>query len=158
MPNLDNLVEIADRVGRRLIESRKQLEEGIIQEVTVLYADIAGFTSLTEKLDNPDRLAKHINVYANPIADHVKALDAHLESWAGDAGIIVTKPFEAVILAHMIEELVQKHSLINIEKKRIKMGMHSGIGTGKVFEAVIGNKRRKYIIVGDAIDAQGSWV
>lgn len=153
MPSLEKEIEVLTRrVGPWVLANRERLEQGRYGEATILFADLAGFTSLTEIVSTPEELVDIINLYANEIVTFSQQLGGHLESWAGDAGIIRTNPFNAVLLARHVDDLIQKNPLVQTVQGEAEISFHSGIGTGEVFEAVVGTQRRKYVVIGDAVD------
>jgi signal transduction histidine kinase len=70
--------------ARRLLERRTPESEVILCSVTVLFADISEFTSMSARLD-PRDVVRLLNKFFPPMAEIVFGLDGTLEKYIGDA-------------------------------------------------------------------------
>lgn len=60
------------------------LESGSLQEVTVLFADLSGFTAMTREL-GPDRTHRIVNAFLTRAAQQVVSEDGYVDKFIGDA-------------------------------------------------------------------------
>jgi adenylate cyclase len=130
------------------------------REVTILFSDIAGFTSISEKL-KPEDLAALLNQYLTAVTDTILDTGATLDKYIGDAvmaffGDPIDQPDHAdralrVAAAHprLIGALKPVLSHLGIEHFDVRIGIHTG-------DAVIGNfgsnKRFAYTAMGDNVN------
>ncbi len=124
-------------------------------EVTVLFADIAGFTRLATQV-SPAELVQTLN-------DIFSAFDRLAEKHAlekiktiGDAYMVVgglpkPLPKHANAVAAMALDMQREILRINGER-RINLGMRIGIHTGPVVAGVIGKKKFSYDLWGDTVN------
>src|SRR5919204_3160797 len=62
--------------------------EGETRQVTVLFADISGFTALAERLD-PEELHENMRTAWDAIAGEIRAAGGLIEKYIGDAVVAV---------------------------------------------------------------------
>lgn len=124
--------------------------------VGVLFADIAGFTSMSSRLP-PEQVVLLLNEVFNIIDDLVERHGAEKIKTIGDAYMVVTglpEPSadpEGTIarLALDIRDAVRRIQLPGSEEPlRIRIGIHSG----DVVAGVIGNRKFAYDIWGDTVN------
>ena len=152
---------VSPEILEEIVEDPEKLKlGGEKREVTVLFSDIRGFTSLSEKL-SPDRLVKLLNTYLTPMTDIVLKNKGMLDKYIGDAIMAIwNAPVEvkdhrekALITGfEMIRKLNEVNEILKQEGfPEIKIGI--GINTG---EAVVGNmgseKRFEYTAIGDTVN------
>ena len=128
--------------------------------VTVLFADIRGFTSLSEKME-ADEVSMILNEYFTEIEPIITKYNGVINKFIGDAvmaifgePIIDEKHAEnAVKCANEMLETVKRlqHKWLNEGKPKIEIGI--GINTGEVFLGNIGSeKRMEYTVIGDTVN------
>ena len=152
---------VSPEVLEEIVENPEKLKlGGEKREITVLFSDIRGFTSLSERL-SPDRLVKLLNTYLTPMTDIVLKNRGMLDKYIGDAIMAIwNAPMEiedhrerALITGfEMIKKLNEVNKILKREDfPEIKIGI--GINTG---EAVVGNmgseKRFEYTAIGDTVN------
>jgi len=133
---------------------------GIKKEMTVLFSDIRGFTTLSEGL-SPEELTDLMNKYLTEMTNIVLANDGVLDKYIGDAlmafwGAPLSQPRHAErackTALRMIEKLDELNSS-NVWPEGRKIAIGIGINTG---EMVVGNmgaeKRFDYTVLGDAVN------
>src|SRR5947208_9294459 len=74
------------KCGARLLAL--QPVEGETKQVTVLFADISGFTALAERLD-PEELHENMRAAWDAIAIEIRAFNGLIEKYIGDAVVAV---------------------------------------------------------------------
>ena len=152
---------VSPEILEEIVENPEKLKlGGEKREITVLFSDIRGFTSLSERL-SPDRLVKLLNTYLTPMTDIVLKNRGMLDKYIGDAIMAIwNAPVEiedhrerALVTGF---EMIKKLSEVNEILKRdgfpeIKIGI--GVNTG---EAVVGNmgseNRFEYTAIGDTVN------
>jgi len=133
---------VSPAVVRRLLEDPSRLKlGGQRQEVTILFADIRGFTSFSEYRD-PEGLVEVLNCYLSIGAEAVLAEEGTLDKFIGDAVMAIfnaplPQPDHTLRAARaalrMGEEICQYHDTAS-PADRLSYGV--GIAVG---EAVVGN-------------------
>ncbi|NNL57842.1 MAG: response regulator [Pseudomonadales bacterium] len=133
---------------------------GQLQTVTILMADIRGFTTISEQL-SPQSVVKLLNNYLGSMADIIMAHGGIVDEFIGDAilalfGAPVTSEHDranAVRCALAMQRAMDDVNQRNIEQglPRIEMGI--GLNTGEVVAGNIGSSTRaKYGVVGHAVN------
>ena len=128
--------------------------------VTVLFADIRGFTSMSEKMTAED-VSKILNEYFTEIEPIISKYNGVINKFIGDAVMAVfgdpiedlNHPVNAVRCANeMLKKVDQLQDKWLFEgKPKIEIGM--GINTGEAFEGNIGTEKRlEYTVIGDTVN------
>ncbi|XP_078408404.1 adenylate cyclase type 10-like [Cetorhinus maximus] len=131
----------------------------------LLFADISGFTSLTEiytknskKGSGADHLTRTLNGYISEIVDHVLRAGGDVVNYAGDAMLALWRERRKEL--NEILTLAVKCSL-NIQDKcdnketevGVKLRVKIGISAGKLSKVVMGDEEsRYYALIGRAVD------
>jgi adenylate cyclase len=130
------------------------------QEVTVLFSDIRGFTSLSEQLQ-PEEVVELLNEYFQAMTDVIFRFDGTVDKFIGDAIMAIfgapvahpDDPLRAVRTAvAMQEELkVLRDKWVARGRRTFEIGV--GVNTG---EAIVGNmgsiQAMGYTVIGDAVN------
>lgn len=128
------------------------------QEVSILFADIRGFTAFSEKL-TPEELVDTLNKYLSMAAGSILMFEGMLDKFIGDAVMgIFNAPLEqsdhilrAVRAAAAMQRVITDYHK-NIGEER---GLTFGVGI-HVGEAVVGNvgmsDRMDYTAIGDTVN------
>ena len=123
--------------------------------ITILFSDIRGFTTMTEKMA-PEKLVETLNTYLEAMSPIIMNHDGVIDKYIGDA--IMAFWNAPVDVAHHEEKAVRA-SLVMIETlKKIQEGAPLEIGIGlHAGDAIVGNigssARINYTIIGDAVNA-----
>ena len=134
--------------------------DGHRTELSILFSDIRGFTSISESL-SPVELGKLLNQYFDEMIDAVFQHDGTLDKLMGDAVMaFFGSPLEVIDHTHQAcqcaQEMIQRLNKLNASGKlpkgvTIKIGI--GIHTG---EAIVGNlgssQFADYTVIGDAVN------
>ena len=133
---------------------------GVNQEVTVMFADIRGFTTMSEAME-PGRVVEVLNEYFTRVTDVIFDNGGTLDKYIGDAvmavfGAPISKGNDA---AAAVKSAIQIQRLL-VELNRdaaardwpeLRVGI--GINTGHAIAGNIGSPRRlDYTVVGDAVN------
>ncbi len=139
--------------------SRLQLG-GEKKELTVLFSDIRGFTSYSEKLD-PQEIVAMLNDYLSRMSNVILHHRGTIDKFIGDAimaifGAPIFQKDHATracyVALEMIEEL-EEFNRIQKEKNGEPLSIGIGINTGDMTVGNIGSaKRFDYTVIGDAVN------
>ena len=144
----------------RLIRTGAAEGETEEREVTILFTDIVGFTSLSERL-NATQTAEFLNNHFNEVCSHIERHGGTVDKFMGDSVMAFwgAPEHDAEHARHgvqAVEEIAEAIRQDNIARRRrgerpihLRMGVH----TGKAVAGNIGGGgRQNYTIVGDAVN------
>lgn len=130
------------------------------KNITILFSDIAGFTSISEKL-SPEELTKLMNEYLTAMTDIVMKHNGLVDKYIGDAvmafwGAPLDNPNQADDACLAAKEMLEKlHELNQDWSKRglPKIGIRIGLNSGEVIVGNMGSSKRfNYTIIGDEVN------
>ncbi len=129
------------------------------KNVTVLFSDMSGYTSLTERLD-PEEVKDFMSRIFGEIAQVITKYEGFIERFIGDAVMAIfgvpktheDDPIRAIKAAREIHALVEALSPKIEEKLGQRVTMHSGINTGLVVTGEVNLEKGTHGITGDAIN------
>jgi adenylate cyclase len=133
---------------------------GVNQEVTVLFADIRGFTTMSEEME-PGRVVEILNEYFTRVTDVIFDNGGTLDKYIGDAvmavfGAPISKGNDAaaaVNSAIQIQRLLVELNRDAAARRWPELRVGIGINTGNAIAGNIGSPRRlDYTVVGDAVN------
>ncbi len=147
---------VSKEVVDHLLKNEKSLElGGKEQEISVLFVDIRGFTSISEKL-KPKQVIEFLNYYFSKMTDVVFKNNGTLDKFIGDCIMAVFNSpendpdhaYNAVKTAVEMQEACKKQKQ---GLPAIKIGI--GVNTGR---AVVGNmgstQRQEFTALGDTVN------
>ena len=130
------------------------------REITALFVDIRGFTSMSEVLA-PEQIVEILNQYLTLVTEAIFEYDGTLDKYIGDAAMaLYNAPFdqeEHVLRAVKSALYMQQHSKVLAEKLMEEHGraIYFGVGINTGF-AVVGNigspQRMDYTAIGDVVN------
>ncbi len=127
------------------------------QEVTVLFADIRNFTSMSEAMA-PEAVVEVLNTYFTEMVDLVFKYQGTLDKFVGDAlmavfGVPLPLPQAANRAAECALAMQRHLRQMQAAGQTPIQGMRIGINTGEAIVGNIGsNKRMDFTVVGDAVN------
>ena len=149
--------ELVDEMAK---DPEKYTMEGKSEELTVLFSDIVGFTSISEGLA-PKELSQFINDYLTAMSLVIRGNRGTLDKYIGDAimafwGAPVADPEHA--RQAVISAMAMQAELDNVRAQMrargwpdIRIGV--GVNTGQMRVGDMGSKLRKaYTVMGDAVN------
>ncbi|HOK01113.1 MAG TPA: adenylate/guanylate cyclase domain-containing protein [Spirochaetota bacterium] len=128
--------------------------------ITVLFSDIRGFTSISEKL-TPEALVEHLNIYLQAMTDIILKYDGTLDKYIGDAimafwGAPIPMEDHALKACMAAVEMLEALKVMNakwIKEGKPALDIGIGINTG---DMVVGNmgssSRMDYTLMGDNVN------
>src|SRR5216684_637412 len=133
---------------------------GVNQKVTVMFADIRGFTPMSENM-GPERVVEILNEYFTRVTDVIFDTGGTLDKYIGDAvmavyGAPISKGNDAaaaVNSAIQIQRLLIELNRDAAAREWPELRVGIGINTGNAIAGNIGSPRRlDYTVVGDAVN------
>jgi len=129
---------------------------GETQALTVMFADIRGFTSMAEKM-TPEETVEILNEFFNAMSDRIFAHEGTLDKFLGDGlmclfGAPLSKGTDAINAVRTAVEMQQTLQMLNKDfEKPLHMGI--GINTGRAVVGYMGATRRMdYTAIGDVVN------
>ena len=131
------------------------------KEITIFFSDIRSFTSISEKLDDPKKVIKLLNVYMTPMVENITLHKGTVDKFIGDAIMaywnapvdIENHSDEAVSSAiEQIKMLKKLNKKIKAEfgiELNIGIGINSGIAT---IGEMGSSGRADYTVIGDNVN------
>ncbi len=152
---------VSPEVIKEILADPNKLElGGEKKELTILFSDIRGFTTISENLP-PEKLVQLLNKYLGAMSDLIMESNGVVDKYIGDAimafwGAPVKQPNHAQLAC---ETALRMISVLNEKQNewRKKFGVELRIGIGiNTGQAIIGNmgssKRFDYTIIGDSVN------
>jgi adenylate cyclase len=127
---------------------------------TVLFADIVGFTSMSEQL-TPEAVAEFLNEYFSYFTMCANLYFGSVDKFIGDCAMVVfgaPKPdtdhqFHAVECAVLMQKLNRKLNIARQQEGLAAVDMRIGINSGQMLAGVLGTSdRMEYTVVGDSVN------
>ncbi|MEQ8694835.1 MAG: adenylate/guanylate cyclase domain-containing protein [Gammaproteobacteria bacterium] len=147
-------------IVRELSTSGTALDRPAMQPVAVLFADMVGFTAISERL-SPEALMDLLREFHGRLADVVFAHDGTVDKYIGDAIMVhfgtprpqADDPVRALACA---AEMIAEVERWNAERERAgdaPIGIGIGVHYGEVLVGNIGDQRRlEYTVLGDTVN------
>ena len=148
-------------VVKQLLENPNSFKlGGVNQQITVLFADIRGFTSLSET-EQPEKVVGLLNLYFTAMSEIIFKHGGTLDKYIGDGlmaifGAPTATKQDADNALQTAIEMMQRLETLNSELKtagygsvEIGIGLHTGIAT----VGYIGSEQRsEYTAIGDTVN------
>ncbi|MBI1733696.1 MAG: AAA family ATPase [Candidatus Rokubacteria bacterium] len=140
----------------KILNARSALE-GERRQVTVLFADLAGFTALAERLD-PEEVHRILDTCFALITDEVHRFEGTINQYTGDGVMALfgapiaheDSPRRAVHAALGMQRAIRRYARELADERGITLAMRVGLNTGPVVVGRIGDDlRMDYTAVGD---------
>ena len=155
---------VSPQVANRAIADLERMEElelgGQHVNASVLFADIVGFTSMSESM-SPQEISSLLNQYFSNIARAVQFCRGHIDKYMGDCAMIVfgvpeeyeDHSFYALSCSWMILELVRQMNLQRKKNGLTPVEFRIGVNSGTMLAGNMGStERMEYTVVGDAVN------
>ncbi len=152
---------VAPELVAEMAENPKSYNmEGDSRELTVLFCDVRGFTTISEGLD-PNTLREYINLYLTAMSEDIRGNRGTLDKYIGDAvmafwGAPVALPDHAARAVATALKMQATAKALNADFVArgwppLKIGI--GLNTGDMRVGDMGSKiRRAYTVMGDAVN------
>jgi class 3 adenylate cyclase len=152
-------------VGEHLVEKLISSKKGVFlenerKEVTILFADIRSFTTITERMEAED-VVSMLNQFFGIMVDIIFRNNGILDKFVGDELMAVfglipsenTAPHDAIKAAIEMQDATEA-----LMKARVKQGKETfevgvGINTGSTIVGNVGSENRMdYTVIGDSVN------
>ncbi len=152
---------VSSNVARKVLENLDEVELGGKHvRASVLFADIVGFTSISEKLP-PDEIANLLNEYFSYISTIAQLHDGHIDKFMGDCAMVVfgvpdfshDHSYSAISCAVMIQKAVARLNEKRLAAGKIPIHFKIGVNTGTMIAGNLGSSdRMEYTVIGDPVN------
>jgi adenylate cyclase len=155
---------LSEEVVDRLLETPEGLQlGGEKREVTILLADLRGFTAMADRY-TPEQVVRVLNKYLGTMADLIIGHQGTIDEFIGDAILAIfgapeTRPDDAARAAACAVAMQLAMNEVNAFNRReglpeVQMGI--AVNTGQVIVGNIGSESRaKYGVVGSHVNLAG---
>lgn len=145
---------LPESIATRLKDGDQNIADGFA-EVTILFADIVGFTELSQTIP-PQELVNLLNEIFSTFDNLSEKYGLEKIKTIGDAYMVASglpnlRSDHAHAIADMALEMQKEIALFNI-RRNISVSIRIGINTGSVVAGVIGKKKFIYDLWGDAVN------
>jgi adenylate cyclase len=152
---------VSSSVAKKIMENLDDVELGGKHvNASVLFADIVGFTSMSENMP-PQKIASLLNEYFSYISIISQHYHGHIDKFMGDCAMVVfgvpehddDHSFHAVSCALMIQKLVKKLNALRTQHNLLPIHFRIGINTGNMVAGNLGSHdRMDYTVIGDPVN------
>jgi adenylate cyclase len=152
---------LPEYVVKQMLENPESFKlGGVLQTITVLFADIRGFTRISEHA-SPEKIVQLLNRYFSAMTDIIFAHGGTLDKYLGDGlmalfGAPTVTPKDAANAIATAVAMQRRMLSINDELREEgfpEIGIGIGLHTGEVTVGYIGSERRsEYTAIGDAVN------
>ncbi len=132
------------------------------REATVFFSDLAGFTDLSEKLqDRPELMVEVVNAYLDETSECLLNHGAYVDKYIGDAVMAVfgvPQPLPDHALAACRAALGAQRLIEGINARYaaavgVRLAVRIGLNTGELIVGNVGSSRKKnYTVMGDTVN------
>ncbi len=138
--------------------------EGERRQVTIVFADISGFTALNDAAQTPaevEQVVRLINLCLQELSEAIYEYEGYIDKYIGDAIMAVfgapkaheDDPERALRAALAMQERLEKFNQNPPMPLPEPLGIHIGINTGTVIAGMVGtDRKRSYTVMGDAVN------
>lgn len=152
---------VSSNVAKQILSDLDNVEIGGEHvEGTVLFADIVGYTDISEHM-TPRATAELLNEFFSNISEASKLYNGTIDKFMGDCAMIVfgvteddpEHRFHAIACAVLIQQLVEQLNIERTSKGLFPVQFRLGINTGEMLAGNMGCKdRMEFTVVGDAVN------
>jgi len=138
--------------------------EGERRQVTIIFADVSGFTALNDAAKTPadvERVVGLINHLLQELSEAIYEYDGYIDKYIGDEIMAIfgapkaheNDPELALRAVLAMEERLRKFNKNPPMPLPKPLGIHGGINTGTVIAGMVGtDRKRSYTVMGDAVN------
>jgi len=152
---------VSTKVAKQIMENLDQVSLGGKRvQGTVLFADIVGFTAMSERLP-AEEVATLLNEYFRYINMACHQYHGTVDKYMGDCAMIVFgvpeedkhHKFNAVLCAIMIQRLVDRLNMNRIQMGKEAIHFRIGLNSGEMLAGNMGSdERMQYTVVGESVN------
>jgi len=131
-----------------------RLGDQIQQEMTVMFADVRGWTTLSETMSPQDNF-KFINGYLRRVSPVIEKHNGFIDQYYGDGvmALFPGSPDDAVMAAISLHKVVDEYNEERKTSGLLPMGIGVGLHLGELMLGIIGSEARMQgAVVSDAVN------
>ncbi len=137
-----------------------ETQPGETRQVTVLFADISGFTALAERL-GPEELHESMRTVWDLIAADIRANGGIIEKYIGDAVVAAfgavgddtgAHPEDAQRAALAVLAALERANEQIVQRTERRLALRVGVNTGIAVTGAIGDRESEFGVLGDAVN------
>ena len=141
--------------------SNNNSKEEIIIEGSLLFADLSGFTAMSEKLGTlgrlgGEKLADIMNRCFDSLLGLVFASDGDVIKFGGDAFLALFTGVDDASRAYNCScnliNWIAENGNISTPAGEFSLGIHAGISKGSIYNLYIGSKRKEHLFCGQTVE------
>ena len=145
--------------GTPLGAQNPALAPSATRQMTVLFADISGFTSLAERL-SPNELQETMRTAWDAIAAEIRGEGGLIEKYIGDAVVAVfgareqqdDHPQRAQRSALAVLAALERTNARIVERSGTRLALRVGLNSGVAVAGAIGDSESEFGVLGDAVN------
>jgi len=152
---------ISKSVAKKVMGNLEQVKlGGNYVNASVIFADIVGFTKLSEN-HPPEKIAAMLNDYFSYISLACKMYQGTIDKYIGDCAMIVfgvpdqdsSHKLHAVYCAVMIQKLIDRINIIRGSSNQMTVTFRIGINSGNMLAGNLGStERMQYTVIGESVN------
>ncbi len=152
---------VSTKVAKQIMENLDGVSLGGKRvQATALFADIVGFTSMSERMP-AEEVATLLNEYFRYINMASKLYHGTVDKYMGDCAMIVfgapevdkDHKFNAVLCAVMIQRMVDRLNMSRIQQGKEAIHFRIGLNSGEMLAGNMGSDdRMQYTVVGESVN------
>lgn len=148
------------RVIERILEGEIETDTSLIaqeRQISVLFADIVGFTTMSEQMTPPE-VAQLLNQFFETMIDVIFAHEGTLDKFIGDAilatfGAALPQEDHAVRCVRAALDMRTALAAFNAKRDQPELRMRMAINSGPALVGDIGSpRRREFTVLGDVVN------
>lgn len=141
-------------------ESSSKADAGDRRVVTVLFTDVSGFTSMSEKLD-PEEVTEIVNQFFSVLTQPIYKYGGVVDKYIGDAIMALfgapvaheDDPLRAVSAAWEMQVAAKEYAAKLFTRTGIQLRIRVGLNTGLVVAGAVGGAQKQdYTVMGDTVN------
>ena len=150
---------VSQEVAEALRTGQVKLE-GENRVVSILFCDIRGFTTRSER-STPEEVVALLNEYLPVVVDAAHMHDGTVNKFGGDSTLVIygaPKPLQESAYNAVLTALEMKRMLKKLNEQLAQRGIEPinigvGINTGQVLAGAVGTpQRQEYTVIGDTVN------
>jgi class 3 adenylate cyclase/tetratricopeptide (TPR) repeat protein len=148
-------------VGEQLRDPKPGQVSGQFREATIMFADISGFTAMSERLsrrgeEGAERITNIVGDYFTTMLEITTSLGGDLLKFGGDALLVAFFDADHAIsgcrCAAQMQQAIGRFSRVEAFSDTFSLKMTVGLGSGQLFTANLGTaEKMEYTVMGQAL-------
>ncbi len=148
------------RIEANQLNAPQKLSGGEFLDGALLFADVSGFTAMSEKLstlgrEGAEQVTEIINRYFSAMLKIILTHEGDLFKFGGDALLVYfPRSLEALEVAHDMQQAMTDFAQVKTTLGTFPLQMKIGLNYGSIFTARLGTEtQRQFVVTGSAVNA-----